>query len=76
MYLKLSAHQEIGDMLAKALPMHIKSLFTGQNVVAELAPLLMRIITPDLKPVSGLTSSRVHLQLLNRLYLLPRSISS
>jgi chromosome transmission fidelity protein 18 len=48
---KRSAHQEIADMLSKALPMHIKSLFTGHNIVAELAPLLMRIITPDLKPV-------------------------
>lgn len=38
-------------MVAKALPMHIKSLFTAQNIVAELAPMLMRIITPDLKPV-------------------------
>jgi chromosome transmission fidelity protein 18 len=51
MFLKRSAHQEVADGIAKALPMHIKSLFTGANVVAELAPLLMRIVTPDLRPV-------------------------
>lgn len=52
MFIKRTAHQEVADMVSKALPMHIKSLFTGQNIVSELAPLLMRIVTPDLKPVS------------------------
>lgn len=51
MHLKRTAHQEVADMLIKNLPMHIKGFFTGHNIVAELAPLLLRIITPDLKPV-------------------------
>ena len=52
MYLKKTAHQEIADTLRKSLPLGIKEAFLGANVVAELAPILMRIISPDLKPVN------------------------
>jgi chromosome transmission fidelity protein 18 len=52
MYLKRTAHQEIADTLRNSLPLGIKELFTGPNIVSELAPLLMRVLTPDLKPVN------------------------
>lgn len=52
MYLKRTAHQEIADTMAKSLPLGLKSLFTSASVVTELAPLLLRVISPDLKPVN------------------------
>ena len=51
MYVKRTAHQEIADTLRKSLPLNLKALFTGPSITAELAPLLLRIISPDLKPV-------------------------
>jgi chromosome transmission fidelity protein 18 len=50
-YVKRQAHQEIADTLAKSLPMTLSSLFNGANVAVELAPLVTRILSPDLRPV-------------------------
>ena len=52
MYLKQTAHLEIADTLRKSLPLQIGSLFAKPNITSELIPLLLRIITPDLKPIN------------------------
>ncbi|EMS19142.1 chromosome transmission fidelity protein 18 [Rhodotorula toruloides NP11] len=53
MYLKRIAHQEAADAFAASVPQHIKTLFSGPNTVAELLPLLNRIVAPDFKPVNS-----------------------
>ncbi|BGP37138.1 Chromosome transmission fidelity protein 18 [Rhodotorula kratochvilovae] len=53
MYLQRTAHQEVAEAFAQNIPHHLKTLFTGTNVVAELLPLLNRIVAPDLKPVNS-----------------------
>lgn len=50
--MKRTAHQEVADTMTKALPLGLKSYFSSATVVTELAPLLVRIISPDLKPVN------------------------
>lgn len=52
MYLQRTAHQEIADALAKSLPLTLKNLFTSTSVACELAPSLVRILSPDLRPVN------------------------
>ncbi|ORY58350.1 P-loop containing nucleoside triphosphate hydrolase protein [Leucosporidium creatinivorum] len=52
-YLKRVAHQEIVQTFTASMPHALKTLFTGPNIVAELLPLLNRIIAPDLKPVNS-----------------------
>lgn len=49
--MKKSAHEEIAEAFAKKVPMNTKTSFTGANLVGELAPLLMRILSPDVKLV-------------------------
>jgi len=51
MYLQRTAHQEVAEAFTQNMPHHLKTLFTGTNVIAELLPLLNRIVAPDLKPV-------------------------
>lgn len=51
MYLQRQAHQEVADAFAVSIPQNLKALFTGTNVIAELLPLLNRVVAPDLKPV-------------------------
>ncbi|KAL7344108.1 P-loop containing nucleoside triphosphate hydrolase protein [Rhodotorula toruloides] len=41
------------DAFAASVPQHIKTLFSGPNTVAELLPLLNRIVAPDFKPVNS-----------------------
>ncbi|GAA5854527.1 hypothetical protein JCM9279_000830 [Rhodotorula babjevae] len=53
MYLQRTAHQEVAEAFTQNMPHHLKTLFTGTNVVAELLPLLNRIVAPDLKPVNS-----------------------
>ncbi|KAL7337467.1 hypothetical protein BJY59DRAFT_717359, partial [Rhodotorula toruloides] len=53
MYLKRIAHQEVADAFAASVPQNLKTLFSGPNIVAELLPLLNRIVAPDLKPVNS-----------------------
>lgn len=45
-------NEEISNNLKMGLPPSIRSLFQTSNMLTELIPLLMRIITPPLKPVS------------------------
>merc|ERR1712093_754417 len=52
MYIKRTAHMEIADGLRKSLPLSVKSMFSGSDVAAELVPALIRIVSPDLKPVN------------------------
>lgn len=56
MYLKRVAHQEVADAFAASVPQNLKTLFSGPDIVAELLPLLNRIVAPDLKPVRLLYS--------------------
>ncbi|GAA6000732.1 hypothetical protein JCM10207_004630 [Rhodosporidiobolus poonsookiae] len=53
MYLQRVAHQEVADAFTQNIPHTLKTLFTGANIVAELLPLLNRIVAPDLKPVNS-----------------------
>ncbi|GJN87911.1 hypothetical protein Rhopal_000866-T1 [Rhodotorula paludigena] len=53
MYLQRTAHAEVAEAFAQNIPYHLKGLFTGTNIVAELLPLLNRIVSPDLKPVNS-----------------------
>lgn len=52
-YLKRSAHQEIAETVQKALPMSLSPSFSATSVVTELAPYLIRILSPDLRPVNS-----------------------
>lgn len=49
--MKRSAHEEIAEVFAKKVPMNIRTSFSGSDLVGELAPLLMRILSPDVKLV-------------------------
>ncbi|GAA5930725.1 hypothetical protein JCM1841_004748 [Sporobolomyces salmonicolor] len=53
MYLQRVAHQEVAEAFTQNMPQALKALFTGTNIVAELLPLLNRIVSPDLKPVNS-----------------------
>ncbi|GAA5865391.1 hypothetical protein JCM1840_001552 [Sporobolomyces johnsonii] len=53
MYLQRVAHQEVAEAFTQSMPQALKTLFTGTNIVAELLPLLNRIVSPDLKPVNS-----------------------
>lgn len=53
MYLKRTAHQEIADAFKQGLPVLVRDSFTSQNVICELMPLTMRIVSPDMKPVNS-----------------------
>jgi len=53
--MKKAAHQEIADAFAKKVPMSTKTSFSGSDLVGELAPMLMRILSPDVKLVSILS---------------------
>ncbi|PWN26081.1 P-loop containing nucleoside triphosphate hydrolase protein [Jaminaea rosea] len=50
--LKRQAFNEIALELHGTLPPTLRSLFGREAVVRELGPLLMRILTPDLRPVN------------------------
>ncbi|GAA5984450.1 hypothetical protein JCM11641_000142 [Rhodosporidiobolus odoratus] len=67
MYLKRVAHQEVADAFVQGIPHTLRTLFTGANVVAELLPLLNRIVCPDLKPVNSQVVKNDERRLLLRL---------
>lgn len=52
-YQQRVAHQEIVDAFKLNLPWQLKTAFTGTNVVAELLPLLNRILNPEIRPVNS-----------------------
>ncbi|GAA6038469.1 hypothetical protein JCM8097_004581 [Rhodosporidiobolus ruineniae] len=67
MYLKRVAHQEVADAFSQNIPHTLRTMFTGTNVVAELLPLLNRIVAPDLKPVNSQVVKNEERQTLLRL---------
>lgn len=52
-HVKLSAFNELASQVVTALPDNVRSQFNRQSVVTELGPFLMRILTPDLRPVNN-----------------------
>lgn len=57
-YQQTTVNKEIADALAASLPPTLRGLYTPDHVLIELAPVLMRIISPNLKPVSRDECSR------------------
>ncbi|KAL7419625.1 Chromosome transmission fidelity protein 18 [Cryptotrichosporon argae] len=47
------ANAEIADGLMLAVPAQLRALFSSTTALTELVPLLMRIISPPLKPVNA-----------------------
>ena len=52
-YLARAAHQEIAETFHRSLPMSLSPSFTATTVTAELIPLMIRILSPDLRPVNS-----------------------
>ncbi len=52
-HLKSSAFNEIVSQIATALPAGVRSQFNRHAVITELGPSLMRILTPDLRPINN-----------------------
>ncbi|TKY89326.1 hypothetical protein EX895_001857 [Sporisorium graminicola] len=52
-HLKTSAFNEIATQIVATLPANVRSQFNRQSVITELGPLLMRILTPDLRPINN-----------------------
>lgn len=46
-----STNSEILNALSLAIPPVVRSLYGSTSISTELAPLLMRILSPNLKPV-------------------------
>ena len=49
----MTAYSEIVSLLYANLPGSLRSQFNRHSVATELGPMLMRILTPDLRPVNG-----------------------
>uniref|UniRef100_V5GGK3 AAA+ ATPase domain-containing protein n=1 Tax=Kalmanozyma brasiliensis (strain GHG001) TaxID=1365824 RepID=V5GGK3_KALBG len=52
-HLKTMAFNEIASQIVAVLPAHVRSQFNRQAVITELGPSLMRILTPELRPVNN-----------------------
>lgn len=52
-HVKQSAFNELASQVVTALPDNVRSQFNRQSLVTELGPFLMRILTPDLRPVNN-----------------------
>ncbi|KAH8920215.1 P-loop containing nucleoside triphosphate hydrolase protein [Atractiella rhizophila] len=66
-YLKRMAHEEISNSFRQGLPVEVRSIFTSVNTSLELAPYMMRILSPDLKPINSQIIKQEEKQLLNKL---------
>lgn len=53
MYLKTKAHEEVIASFKLSMPPLLKVSFMTDVMICELIPLLMRIISPDLRPVNS-----------------------
>lgn len=58
---------EIATSLTQSLPPTIRSLFNATTLLTEFAPLLMRVLSPTLKPVNAQVIKPGERQTLNRL---------
>ncbi|SPO23599.1 related to CTF18 - Chromosome Transmission Fidelity factor [Ustilago trichophora] len=52
-HLKASAFNEIASQVIGNLPANVRSQFNRHSVITELGPSLMRILTPDLRPINN-----------------------
>ncbi|CDS00343.1 hypothetical protein [Sporisorium scitamineum] len=52
-HLKTSAFNEIASQIVATLPANVRSQFNRHSVITELGPSLMRILTPDLRPINN-----------------------
>lgn len=52
-FLKRSAHQEVADAFSKTIPLDLKTSFNASTTAIDLIPLLLRIISPDIKMVGS-----------------------
>lgn len=65
--LKRQAFDEIALDLQTVLPASVRVQFTRDATITELGPLLMRILTPDLKPINNQLARAGDRPLLNQL---------
>ncbi len=65
-YLKTSAFNEIATQIVTTLPATVRSQFNRQSVITELGPSLMRILTPELRPINNQLSRAEDKQYLAR----------
>ncbi|CBQ73206.1 related to CTF18-Chromosome Transmission Fidelity factor [Sporisorium reilianum SRZ2] len=52
-HLKTSAFNDIATQIVGVLPANVRSQFNRHSVITELGPSLMRILTPDLRPINN-----------------------
>ena len=52
--MKKAAHQEIAEAFTKNVPTTTRTSFSATDLIGELAPLLVRILSADVKLVSML----------------------
>ncbi|KAJ9125621.1 hypothetical protein QFC22_000583 [Naganishia vaughanmartiniae] len=52
-YVKTSTNRDVGTALLKSIPPNLRALYNSTSALTELVPLLMRIISPNLKPVNA-----------------------
>ncbi|KAJ9100114.1 hypothetical protein QFC19_005794 [Naganishia cerealis] len=52
-YVKASTNKDVGTALLKSIPPNLRALYNSSSALTELVPLLMRIISPNLKPVNA-----------------------
>lgn len=52
-FLTASTNKEVATSLEHAIPPSLRGSFTATTVLTELAPMLMRIISPNLKPINA-----------------------
>ena len=51
--MKKAAHQEIAEAFTKNVPTTTRTSFSATDLIGELAPLLVRILSADVKLVSN-----------------------
>lgn len=52
-HVKTSAFNEIASQIVATLPANVRSQFNRHSVITELGPLLMRVLTPELRPINN-----------------------
>ncbi|KAJ1026741.1 hypothetical protein NDA16_002038 [Ustilago loliicola] len=74
-HLKTSAFNEIASQIVGNLPANVRSQFNRHSVITELGPLLMPILTPDLRPINNQLSRAEDKQLFGSLISIMTSLN-
>lgn len=74
-HLKTSAFNEIASQIVGNLPANVRSQFNRHSVITELGPSLMRILTPDLRPINNQLSRAEDKQLFGSLISIMTSLN-